>query len=131
MGRDRKPTALHNLEGTRPGATNRDRNEPKGAPIGDPPEHWHGLDEDVRELKLYMWAEIKSKVPDGVLTEGDAVWLEQVVDLLFISRFGVISSSNRSLLLTALGKLGMNPVERSKVALSGGDDSEKDDWDDF
>lgn len=140
-GRSRKPTARHELEGTRPNASNRDRsNEPKDLPpLGDWPEHWHALDPELRAQLVDIWHEVANRVPSGVLTDADRFALELVVGLLWQWRhnspargvpargFGGLSAADTGTLKTMLGLLGMTPADRSKVSASVGEGDKTDD----
>lgn len=154
-GRPRKPTAKHDLEGTRPGATARDRaNEPTDLPaLGDPPEHWLSpdIDPEVSAQLLAIWSEVKHSMPEGVITEGDRHHVEIVVGLMWRWRFqpvvrgkgedatelpspgfGGLSGTELSTLNSMLGKLGMNPSERSKVGVTPrGGEKKGDGWDEL
>jgi hypothetical protein len=128
-GRPRKPTELHALEGTRPGATTRDRGaEPACNPLGPPPA---SLKNKRGEACLNCWHEIVGALPPGVITESDRFTVEIAARLL--ARFrgpAGLKASELSSLQRALSSLGMTPVDRSRVGVGKGDDPEPDSpWD--
>lgn len=127
-GRPRKPTKLHVLEGTRPGATNRDRGgEPECRPLGEPPERFL---QRGGKAKLAIWQEVVRALPPGVITESDRFTLEIVVELLNDLRKGRITGAGMSSLQRGLASLGMTPADRSKVGVGGGGKpKEESPWD--
>lgn len=128
-GRPRKPTTLHALEGTRPGATTRDRAaEPIPDPIGSYPAHYDKPEFSVHAL---VWDEILAAVPPGVITEADRFALEIAVALLVRLRAGILKTAEIAALQRALSSLGMTPADRSKVGVPGakGKEAEESPWD--
>ena len=122
MANPRKPTSLKVLQGT----YRKDRanpNEPKPTnEIGNAPEFF-------TENQSVIWSEIVETVPKGVLTCMDRVWLEMGVTLIEKSRLNTINSSERSSLLNVLGKMGMNPSDRSRVSVAP--EPAFNEWDDM
>jgi hypothetical protein len=136
-GRPRKPTKLHVLQGTRPGATTRDRAaEPECAPLGEPPAHWTAAveagsesEEKAARIKVAIWHEIVAALPPGVITEADRFTVEIAVELLVRLRLGLTSAAEIGNLQRALASLGMTPADRSKVGVKGGDAPKASGWD--
>ena len=66
MGRPRKPTEIHELNGSY--AKNPQRRTPappkSNHAIGDPPEH-------LGEIEADIWPEARFLIPDGVMTAAD------------------------------------------------------------
>ncbi|MEM7515436.1 MAG: hypothetical protein AAF368_00740 [Planctomycetota bacterium] len=127
MGRPRKPTASHELQGTRPGATNRDRSgEPTADPLGPPSE-------TLDPLQLMCWHEIVGALPKGVALNSDRFTIEIAARLLAKYRAVDLNmkSADLALLRTTLASLGMTPADRSKVGVtsSDGKPKEQDPWD--
>ncbi|MEM9043502.1 MAG: hypothetical protein AAGC81_02320 [Pseudomonadota bacterium] len=108
-------------------------------PLGDWPEHWHDLDPVLRAQLVDLWHEVATRVPKGVLTDSDRFALEVIVGLMWSWRheqprrgvpargFGGLNSADLGTLDRMLGKLGMNPAERSKVSAAGEGDAGGDD----
>lgn len=131
MGRPSKPTALHELQGTRPGATNRDRPDTKKAleemreqaaepgsavsPLGAPPKSL----KNSRGMKpLDCWHEIVARIPPGVALESDAFAVEIAARLLASYRAGLASAAEIGSLQRALASLGMTPSDRAKAGVA-------------
>jgi hypothetical protein len=125
MGRPRKPTA----ELERIGAFEKhperkaDRaNEPKPeGPIGTPPAEFliefpnSGYLKSTRLLAL--WNELIELAPPGVLTSADRWHVEIVCRLMEKQRYGHLKGTELSQLSMLLGKMGLNPADRSKVSI--------------
>lgn len=129
-GRPRKPSKLHAIQGTRPGATNRDRgHEPQSDPLGPPPP---GLRQNKRDklFELDCWEEIVGALPLGVAQEADRFTIEICARLLakMRSRFG-ITAAEMGALQRGLASLGMTPADRSKVAAPEPQDDQRSPWD--
>ena len=115
MGRPRKPSNVLDMNGSarrNPGrmrAQGRDT-EPTDIPeIGDPPE-WLTGDQSR------AWKYIVRKCAAGVLKESDEIAVEIGARLLAKMWSGDIPDQQLRQLDTLLGKLGMNPSDRSKVS---------------
>jgi hypothetical protein len=128
MGRPRTPTQI--LENRGSFIHNPDRREeranepsPNGEIRKSPPA---SLDKDQRKV----WFEFIKKVPAGVLGDCDEYWLAMAVRLEWKERSGKITISERTQYMNLLGKLGMNPSERSKVSARPVSKAE-DDWADL
>lgn len=124
MGRNRKPSALLELNGAFKRNPSRGRaraNEPKPSPgLGEPPAR---LSEKEREA----WGEIVDHAAPGVLCKSDRLIVEGCARILAKwwkegsgGRYGV-SVGEQSLLWQGLAKLGFTPTDRSKVAVPSND----------
>jgi phage terminase small subunit len=106
------PTAILEARGGFDGRKSRREaraKEPKAdKPIGKPPKEF-----DATQKKI--WKEIISLAHPGVLCLADSMWLEMTVRLVCEMRDGTISNQGRGQLQVCLGKLGMNPADRSRV----------------
>src|ERR1700693_5721747 len=113
MSRPRTPTAI--LEARGAFISHKDRKEARAnepvpnAPIRKSPPS--SLDQEQRRV----WFEFIRKIPAGVLGDCDEYWLAMAVRLECKERKGTITISERTQYMNLLGKLGMNPSERSKV----------------
>ncbi len=87
----------------------RDKEPVPNAPIRKTPPLSLSLDERK------VWFEFIRKIPDGVLGDCDEYWLAMAVRMEWKERSRTITGPERSQYITLLGKLGMNPSERSKV----------------
>lgn len=124
MARPRKPTNLLLLTGTGkrnpgrlkgraekgPDGTWRDTAPDSPALAGDPPAYF---DAEERE----RWVDLLRIVPAGVLTERDRITAEMIAQLWAGLRRRALDSKQMSLLANLLGRCGMTPAERSKVAV--------------
>lgn len=118
MGRPRKPTALHLIQGTNKAHPERMRarkNEPKPkSPIGAAPKH---LNDDERRA----WSELKRLCPQGVLSSSDRIIMEQASRMLVWLRDHSPDESSWTKvcirLEAALGKMAMTPADRSRVVV--------------
>lgn len=124
MGRPRKSTAEHELSGSfekHPERKAARANEPKPhGPLGEPPSSFDPETTTGTRL-IVIWNELVSQAPPGVLTSADRVHLELACRLCNRIRTNTnakIGDFNR--LAELLGKMGMNPADRSKVNLAAG-----------
>lgn len=122
MGRPRKSTAEHERSGSfekHPERKAARANEPKpDGPLGLPPACFDPETHTGSRL-LQIWHELVSQAPPGVLTSSDRAHLELACRLFFRVRFdpkAKVGDFNR--LAELLGKMGMNPADRSKVNIS-------------
>lgn len=117
MGTHRTPTKVLELNGSFKKHPERKRtNEPiPTGEIGKPPKHFKS-----KELKA-AWRELIKLTPDGVLTNADRVHLEMVCVLLvqFRSDPEAFTAARMTRLESMIGKLGLNPCDRSKVVVPG------------
>lgn len=93
-------------------AARKDEPVPKSG-IGDPPK---GMSVGARKC----WAYLVDIAPFGVLGDSDRAYLEVAAELLALKRrVGVqrMESAKLNRLETMLGKLGLNPADRSKVSI--------------
>jgi hypothetical protein len=113
MARNRKPTSI--LEGNgafdHDPARRRERaNEPQcTGPLGPAPETFD-------PLQLAAWNEIVSIAPEGVLFNADRILVEMLARLVARDRNPEsypLTAAERSLVLRALGKLGLTPSDRA------------------
>jgi hypothetical protein len=113
MSRPRTPTAILEQRGSF--LTHKDRKEARAnepvpnAPIRKSPPA--SLDQEQRRV----WFEFIRKIPAGVLGDCDEYWLAMAVRSECKERKGTITISERTQYMNLLGKLGMNPSERTKV----------------
>lgn len=122
MARRRTPTPILKLRGAdkkHPDRMRARENEPK--PTGDLGPCPKRYDPEVREA----WRYIVKCVPAGVLTEMDRVIVAQAAALLATFWADPLGFPNplHARLESILGRLGMTPVDRSKVVVPKKDDS--------
>ncbi|HLH36011.1 MAG TPA: hypothetical protein VKX41_15165 [Alloacidobacterium sp.] len=118
-GRPRKPTALHELSGTfdrHPERKKERANEPKpDGPLGPPPASFLSEYSPTAKALLQIWNELVEQVPPGVLTSADRWHVELACRLMYRVRNDRAKAGDYSRLDVLLGKMGMNPADRSKV----------------
>jgi phage terminase small subunit len=80
--------------------------------IGDPPSH-------ISVARKNIWAELIAQLPEGHLQSADRFLLEIVTHLMSRqrNRRTLITKGEVSLLINALSKLGLTPVDRSRVII--------------
>jgi hypothetical protein len=80
--------------------------------IGDPPSH-------ISIARKNIWAELIAQLPEGHLGSSDRFLLEVVTGLMAKQRNRrvLITKGELSLLINALSKLGLTPVDRSRVII--------------
>jgi phage terminase small subunit len=80
--------------------------------IGDPPSH-------ISIARKNIWAELVAQLPVGHLQSADRFLLEIVTGLMTKqrNRRALITKGEVSLLINALSKLGLTPVDRSRVII--------------
>jgi hypothetical protein len=125
MGRPRKPTKALELSGAYEKHPERkaDRaHEPKPeGPIGSPPAEFLIEYPNSGYLKsgrlLALWNELIALAPPGVLTSADRWHVEIVCRLMEKQRYGSLKGTELSQLSMLLGKMGLNPADRSKVSV--------------
>jgi hypothetical protein len=122
MGRPRKSTAELERSGSfekHPERKAARANEPKpDGPLGAPPTCFDPASYTGAKL-LAIWQELVSQAPPGVLTSADRAHLELACRLYYRIRSNPnakIGDFNR--LSELLGKMGMNPADRSKVNIT-------------
>ena len=86
-------------------------------PVGPAPDYL-----DPKEVEC--WNEIVENCVDGVLTGMDRLSVEVAAKLLadFRYYYATMQSSEKSLLISILGKFGMTPSDRAKISVPKGDD---------
>lgn len=124
-GRPPKPTKVLELNGAFKKDPQRKRarkNEPKPkGPIGP----WPGESEGKTEEDAYKM--ILDTAPPGVLADSDQIFVWVMAKLLKRVWSGEARVSETQLLVTGLGKLGMNPSERTRLQL-GPKEKPKNRW---
>lgn len=127
MGRPRKPTAMHELNGSydqHPERRAARALEPKPQGLfGGPPRCFTvegGCSEYTGTRLTAIWNEIVAEVPPGVLTIADRKHVELACRLLYRIRKDQAKCVDYSCLDALLGKMGMNPADRSKVNIVPG-----------
>ena len=129
MSRPRTPTAA--LESTGAFVKHPERKRARASEphptgeLGDPPKH---LRPDEKET----WRELAALIPPGVAKNCDRWHVEETVCLMALSRrmraVGQrLSSSDGNRLDGNLGKMGMNPADRSRVSATPKPPSAEDD----
>src|ERR1035437_1160531 len=81
--------------------------------IGNPPSH-------ISIARKNIWAELVAQLPEGHLQSADRFLLEIVTHLMSRQRNRrvLITKGEISLLINALSKLGLTPVDRSRVIIA-------------
>ncbi|SDR06458.1 hypothetical protein [Pseudoxanthomonas sp. CF125] len=117
-GRPRTPTNVLELRGAfnaHPERKHERQDEPVPAgPIGEAPK-W------MKAPEKRCWDHLVASSPPGVLGDSDRVYLEVAAELLALKRrVGIenMEAAKLNRLETMLGKLGMNPADRSRVKVS-------------
>jgi hypothetical protein len=113
MGRPRTPTSTLELKGAfkkDPARGEARQNEPVPAgPLGDPPEA-------LTEAQKNCWREIAANAHKGVLAQADRFLVEISAVLLEKWRRGASNLGELIELGKCLGRMGLTPSDRSKVA---------------
>jgi phage terminase small subunit len=80
--------------------------------IGEAPAH-------ISIARKHIWAEVINQLPEGHLQSADRFLLEIVTHLMSRqrNRRTLITKGEVSLLINALSKLGLTPVDRSRVII--------------
>ncbi len=114
MARQRKPTALHELEGTLNTTRHRDRGrEPMaGGKLGAPPSSW-------KAPGRALWYELRAQIPEGVATSSDKAAFELLVLLLGHVRANPeeLSPAMAAQLRSALAMFGLSPASRAALSV--------------
>ncbi len=114
MARQRKPTALHEIEGTTNTTRHRDRaREPKaGGSLGAPPNNW-------KAPGRALWYELRKQIPEGVATASDRAAFELLVLLFGHVRAAPedLSPAMASQLRSALAMFGLSPASRAALSV--------------
>lgn len=125
MGRPAKPTAVLELVGAYKKNPQRKRkNEPKPAQgIGK-------FTEGPTDLSS-IWDEVVAQTVPGVMTMSDRLALEMVCRLMaeIRSKPDEISVGKVTALCNLLGRFGLTPADRAKVAVP--EEEKEDEWDGF
>jgi hypothetical protein len=121
MGRPRKPTNVLELTGAfrkNPSRAAAREHEPRPAdPLVKPPASFNP-ETSTGSRMLAIWHELVSQAPDGVLTTADAFHVELTCRLMFQVRIGSGKAGDYAQLNSLLGKMGLNPADRSKISVS-------------
>ena len=114
MSRQRKPSALHAIEGTLNPTRHADRGrEPQGrGTLGAPPRSWSASDRAI-------WYELKKLIPQGVASRNDRAMFELLCRLFSKIRE---SPDNLSPALVAqvrclLNAFGLSPASRAQLSV--------------
>jgi phage terminase small subunit len=80
--------------------------------IGEAPKH-------ISIARKHIWAELIAQLPEGHLQSADRFLLEVVTGLMAKqrNRRALITKGEVSLLINALSKLGLTPVDRQRVII--------------
>src|ERR1039457_3832284 len=80
--------------------------------LGEPPSQ-------ISTARKNIWAELIAQLPEGHLQSADRFLLEIVTHLMSRqrNRRTLITKGELSLLINALSKLGLTPVDRSRVII--------------
>jgi phage terminase small subunit len=126
MGRPPKPTKLLEMSGAvkkNPQRYAARKREPQpGDVLGPPPPHFLIQEPATgfqRAARLRgIWDELVAQVPAGVLTSADAWLVECACYLMEKRRYqaGDFKSGDQAQLTGLLGKMGMTPVDRARMA---------------
>ena len=123
MGRNRKTKAAAGRDGTfekHPERRAAYENEPKPAgPLGAPPASFDTGSYTGSRL-LAIWEEVVSQAPAGVLTSADRLHVEMTCRAIFRIRWLTPKASDFSMVREFLGKMAMNPADRTKVQVNAG-----------
>ena len=123
MGRNRKPKALAELDGTfekHPERRAAYEQEPKPAgPLGEPPR---GFDPEsyTGSRLLEIWNEIVAGAPAGILSNADRMHVEMTCRAIFRIRYREPKASDFNTVREFLGKMAMNPADRPKIQVGVG-----------
>jgi len=128
MARPRKPTTV--LETSGAAKQNPDRmkereNEPQPAgAVGKPPDN-------LNDTERAIWSEVASTIPAGVLGDTDRIALERLCRLVYQARYEPddFTSAREKDLISYLGRFGMTPSDRAKIAIPSQSDTSQ--WDDL
>jgi hypothetical protein len=119
MSKRRVPTKVLEISGAiskNPGRYAERANEPQPKdPLGDPPQEFLG---QYSTKLLAAWNEIIAQVPEGVLTSADRAHVEMTSRVMVRTRTSFAKAGDFALLDKLLGKMGCNPADRSKVAVT-------------
>ena len=114
MGRQRKPTALHEITDTLNVTRHRGRaREPKtGGEIGPPPNNWPAPGRA-------LWYELRGQVPARVGTSSDKAAFELLVRLFWSVRedHANLTPAMASQIRCALGMFGLSPASRATLSV--------------
>ncbi len=110
MPAPRKPTEMLQLSGAFKKDPKRTRElGPKSdRELGDPPAYY------AADARL-IWAEVQSIVPAGLLTSADRLVVELLCRIVAKFRADWITAAEMAQMTWCLSRLGMTPVDRSKV----------------
>jgi hypothetical protein len=128
-GRPRKPTAVLEMSGAykkNPGRAAARGGEPTVTDgIGEPPDF---LLIPGRERELGCWREIVSEAHPGVLSKADRIIVEIAARMLFKVRISIAKPADIKQLESCLVRLGMTPIDRSRVNAKKDKSDEHNPW---
>ncbi len=114
MARQRKPTVLHEIQGTKNATRHRDRRrEPKASgSLGAPPSSWKAPGRS-------LWYELRKQIPEGVATSSDKAAFELLVLLFGHVRAAPedLSPAMAAQLRSALAMFGLSPASRAALSV--------------
>jgi len=110
-GRPRKPSATMEASGAFDRDPARRRKDPETTgELGRAPKH-------LKPEHKKIWTELAKLLPVGVARNADKFSFELIVSLMYKQRFEAISGSELATLCSLLGKFGLDPQSRAKVAM--------------
>jgi hypothetical protein len=110
----RTPTNVLHLRGSFERNPDRLR-EREGEPVGMPPISQEPPKALRKKAEQAAWREIVTTAPSGVLTRADTMMVTITAKLYARVLAGRGSVSDQRTLAVSLGKLGLNPADRSRV----------------
>lgn len=114
MARLRTPTNILKLRGAdkkHPDRMRERKDEPQDdRPVGDPPKEF-----DADQVRA--WQDIVTACIPGVLTGSDRLYVETASRLLAMVRCGTATSADYTRWEAMLGKMGLNPADRSRISV--------------
>lgn len=119
MARPRTPTKVLELKGAfKKNPQRKRKSEPRvNTPVGEPPK-------SLKKDELACWNEVVALSPPGVITSADRIAVEIAARLLaeFRKNFEEMPAARLMRLEALLGKFGMTPSDRAKIAAPGDDE---------
>ena len=79
------------------------------------------------------WKEVVKRIPEGILTNSDTIHVEIIACLLAEYRLDPVgmNSARITRLTVEMGKLGLNPSDRSKLGITTEENNDLDGWEYF
>ena len=121
MGRPRKPAAVLEMTGSFDRNPNRRREDPAmpSGGLGPAPEKWvskAATGSPMNASYVQLWEELKQQDVLGLLGPADRWFAEDLVELMYKLRAGLLKGSERTLLNSKLASIGFTPAGRTKFA---------------